>query len=188
MEYQEGGTLGDFIDKQPILSEDVVKVIMAQLFLTLDYMARRCVVHKDLKPENILLNSKAPGSFDIRIADFGFSTVIGNSNIVKVDPSDEMLVCGTPGFIAPESLRGKGYSLKTDMFSAGAIFYNILTKKSLFYDDDHSLVIRKNYECDIEQTLYTDLAHNTKDVGELCRLLLSSETSKRPFAVQALRH
>lgn len=79
-----------------------------------------------------------------------------------------MLVCGTPGFIAPETLRGKGYSLKSDVFSAGSIFYNILTKKTLFYDEDHNKIIRKNYNCDIQETLDSDLSTCSKFAKDLC--------------------
>jgi serine/threonine protein kinase len=152
-------------------------------------MARKSVVHKDLKPENILLNSRSPGNYDIRIADFGFATIVAsNSQLIKIDPADEMLVCGTPGFIAPETLRGKGYSLKSDVFSTGSIMYNLLTKKTLFYDVDHNKIIRKNYNCDIHATLEADLVSCTKFARDLCMQLLLADPYKRPFAVTALRH
>lgn len=99
----------------------------AQLLLTLDFMSRKNIVHRDIKPENILLNSSAPGVFDIRIADFGFAEYI--------DPEQSKtwkMVCGTPGYIAPESIVGKGYSVKTDIFSAGSVLYSILSLKNLF--------------------------------------------------------
>ena len=79
MEYQEGGTLGDILEKQIRISEDNARIIIAQLLLTVDFMSRRGIIHRDLKPENILLNSKAEGVYDIRIADFGFSTLAAST-------------------------------------------------------------------------------------------------------------
>lgn len=73
MDYQEGGTLGDLLEKQKKISEENTRMIMAQLLLTLDFMGRKGVIHRDLKPENILISSKEEGVFDLRIADFGFA-------------------------------------------------------------------------------------------------------------------
>lgn len=55
-------------------------------------------MHRDIKPENILLNSNESGVFEIRIADFGFSTYLDKSQAEKV-------ICGTPGYVAPEVLN-----------------------------------------------------------------------------------
>lgn len=89
------------------------------------------MIHRDLKPENILLNSIIDGVFDVRIADFGFATTIVEARELFEKRPD--LICGTPGYMAPESLNGLGYSLKSDIFSAGSIIYSILTKRNLFY-------------------------------------------------------
>ena len=59
MDYQEGGTLGDLLEKQKKISEENARMIMAQLLLTLDFMGRKGVIHRDLKPENILFESKS---------------------------------------------------------------------------------------------------------------------------------
>lgn len=90
-------------------------------------MTRKCIVHRDLKPENIMLHSKASGEFDIRVADFGFAT-----NLTIIEDQDLNFVCGTPGYIAPEALNGKGYSYRSDVFSAGSILYSVLSLRNLF--------------------------------------------------------
>ncbi len=108
-------------------SEEEAKLMMAQLLLTIDFMSRKGIVHRDLKPENILLNSSSPGVFDIRIADFGFAEFLNN-----VESKTWKMICGTPGYIAPEAIVGKGYSVKSDVFSAGSILYSILSLRNLF--------------------------------------------------------
>lgn len=61
-------------------------------------MCRKGIVHRDIKPENILLNSNEVGVFEIRIADFGFAAHLDKCQSEKV-------ICGTPGYVAPEVLN-----------------------------------------------------------------------------------
>ena len=91
-------------------------------------MQKKRVVHRDLKPENILLCSKERGNLEIRIADFGFATVLSD----QTKSSETRVICGTPGYIPPEVLNGNRYNLKSDLFAAGGIMYNLSTLKNLF--------------------------------------------------------
>ena len=81
-------------------------------------------IHRDLKPENLLLKRKET-DFEIVIADFGLATLLDGDIIFKR--------CGTPGFVAPEILLfkegDKFYDTRCDVFSAGIIFYVLLTGK-----------------------------------------------------------
>ena len=117
------------LEKEKKLSEKEIRLITLQLLLTVDFMNRKGVVHRDLKPENILLNSKEKRIYDIRIADFGFATKLGPDGTVGKDQS---MVCGTPGYIAPETLIGKGFSNKSDVFSVGSIVYSMVTLRNIF--------------------------------------------------------
>lgn len=113
------------------MDEHTSRIVIEQLLLTVHFMANAGVIHRDLKPENILMNSKEDGNFDIRIADFGLAV----SEREEQDPDEKShknLVFGTPGFLSPESLSGKGYSQKTDIFSLGSLLFSILTGKNLF--------------------------------------------------------
>lgn len=70
------------------------------------------VIHRDIKLENVLLFDK-----QIKLADFGLSVRMGSSKMYEI--------CGTPGYIAPEVLQSRGYDLKADAFSLGALFYEM---------------------------------------------------------------
>lgn len=107
-------------------------MITEQLLLTIDFMRRKGIVHRDLKPDNVLLYSKEDGAFDIRVADFGYALKLKDQGKME-----SQLVCGTPGYIAPEGISGKGFSNKTDIFSVGAILFNMLTLKPLFAGADY---------------------------------------------------
>ncbi|ROL48120.1 Calcium/calmodulin-dependent protein kinase type IV, partial [Anabarilius grahami] len=81
----------------------------------LQYLHENGVVHRDLKPENLLyadLSIDAP----LKIADFGLSKIIDEQVTMKT-------VCGTPGYCAPEILRGNAYGPEVDMWSVGVILY-----------------------------------------------------------------
>jgi serine/threonine protein kinase len=74
---------------------------------------------------NILLNSNEEGIFDVRIADFG----LADSVAIGVSLSKK---CGTPSYIAPEILKAEEYNFKADIFSIGAVMYNLSQKEHLF--------------------------------------------------------
>ena len=76
-------------------------------------MHERNIVHRDLKPENLLLQNKDNDS-DIRLADFGFAKRVKGKLSLRTQ-------CGTPGYVAPEILRGERYGLAVDMWSIGEI-------------------------------------------------------------------
>lgn len=86
------------------------------------------VVHRDLKPENLLLTKKF--SNEIKIADFGLAHILKDQN------EKLYLACGSPGYVAPEVLNNLGYGTASDVFSAGVIFYVMLTGRPVFSGSD----------------------------------------------------
>ncbi|EGR30567.1 hypothetical protein IMG5_129000 [Ichthyophthirius multifiliis] len=97
------------------------------------------IIHRDLKPENILLYDQNDQT-NIKIADFGLATY-DNS----VQQSMLYKKCGTPGFIAPEILQDN-----IDIFSAGVIFYILLTGEQPFKAANNKQLVEKNKACQID--------------------------------------
>jgi len=86
-------------------------------------------VHRDLKPENILYASTADDA-PIKVADFGLARVVSGKEMMKT-------ACGTPGYVAPEVLKNKGYdSGAVDMWSTGVILYILLCGFPPFYEEE----------------------------------------------------
>ena len=107
------------------MKEEALLTILEQILLAVDFMHKRGIIHRDLKLDNILINRICQETDDIEV-------VISDLGVAKnFIPSQEQPFlfhqCGTPSFIAPEILRGEGYTTKADIFSVGCLFFNILT-------------------------------------------------------------
>lgn len=121
----QGGEMLNQIKKEAKLTIKEVMTIMKGLIKALQHLHSRGIMHRDLKPENILMRTKS-SKFDLVLADFGLATFVDDPNVL-------FKRCGTPGYVAPEIYfydeNGPLYGSKCDIFSAGVIFYLILTGK-----------------------------------------------------------
>lgn len=123
MEYARHGTLFEYLLKQERLCEEDIRKVLGQLILALDLMHKKGIYHRDIKPDNILVVDKKELTFCI--------TDLGMACLAE-DTYQKSLSCGTPGYIDPAILKGKPFTAKSDIFSLGSIFYNLLTLSPLF--------------------------------------------------------
>ena len=177
LDYVPGGDLFHRILEKNIFPEDKASIFMRNLLEAMDYMHSMNVVHRDLKPENILmLNDKS--DFEFKIADFGLAC----------DATEEQLLrCGSPGYVAPEILKKRSYGKKVDIFSAGIILYVILSSRAPFYGKTTREILVRNKECKLYfQDKYWK---NVSQEGIDCVLILTdSNPETRPSARLALKH
>ena len=128
---------------------------MNQLNQVLYIMYTKKIIHRDLKPANILIKytDTSKKEFDIKLADYGFST-IANNNIART-------AVGTPLTMAPEVLNGQEYTNKADLWSIGVIIYYLLFKKYPFVARNKGMLkeVIKNREpvYQTENTVLIDL-------------------------------
>ena len=98
--------------------------IMMQLLLATDLMHRKNIIHRDLKPDNILLEDTE--TWKVCITDLGLAC--GNFNFKELK-----VRCGTPGYVAPEVLKGTHpSSTKSDIFSLGCLMYYLIASSHLY--------------------------------------------------------
>ncbi|HEV3255329.1 MAG TPA: serine/threonine-protein kinase, partial [Gemmataceae bacterium] len=125
MEYLEGETLRQLLRSvRPLPVPDSLR-IASRICEALDYMHKHDVVHRDLKPENIMVCNDG----SLRIMDFGIAKAAGMRRLTFTGFSPAM---GTPDYMAPEQVKGKRGDERTDIYSLGAMLYEMVTGQAPF--------------------------------------------------------
>lgn len=121
MEYAEGVTLEDYIrTKTGLIVEAKILPIFEPILEAFEYAHKHKVVHRDIKPSNIIItNDGTP-----KILDFGISTIIDDS---KDNDVQESFIMGTPSYMSPEQVKGKGIDFRSDIYSLGVLLHQMLT-------------------------------------------------------------
>jgi len=134
MEYLEGQTLSELLKSvRPLPEPDAVK-IASRVCEALEYMHSKGVVHRDLKPQNIMLCNDG----SIRIMDFGIARAQNPRRLTFVGFTPAM---GTPDYMAPEQVRGSRGDARTDIYSLGAILYEMATGETPFGGDSAYVIM-----------------------------------------------
>jgi predicted Ser/Thr protein kinase len=121
MEYIDGEDLASLIKRIGHLTNEKALDIARQLAAGLAAAHERGVLHRDLKPANIMLD----GHGRVRITDFGLA-------IAAEDEVQTIEIAGTPAYMAPEQLAGKGSTVRSDIYSLGLVLYEIYTGNKAF--------------------------------------------------------
>jgi serine/threonine protein phosphatase PrpC len=125
MEFLEGQTLERLMQQIKPLPESDALPIVSQVCDAMDYLHRNNVVHRDLKPQNIMLCTDG----SVRIMDFGIAKAAASRRITFGGFSPTM---GTPDYMAPEQVKGQRGDERTDIYSLGAILYEMVTGRVPF--------------------------------------------------------
>lgn len=177
-EMMDGGELFDRIVSKTYYNEREARDVVRVLLEAVNYCHFRNVAHRDLKPENLLLVSGTDDS-DVKIADFGFA---------KRVVSDECLTtrCGTPGYVAPEILRGVPYGTQADMWSLGVIAYVLLGGYPPFNEEDPARLFKaiRRGEYEFHEEYW---GHVSQEAKGLISKLLIVDPRERLTAERALR-
>ena len=131
MEFLEGNDLRDAIDTDLLKTLDKKLDVMDGVLAGLDYAHARGVVHRDIKPANIHLGPDR----EVKIMDFGLARVSTS------EMTQEGIVLGTPNYMSPEQALGDKVDGRSDLFSAGAVLYEMLTGHKPFEADSTPSVL-----------------------------------------------
>ena len=133
MELLDGANLNEFIKKHPDLALDRKLQIMTGVCEGLAFSHSRSIVHRDLKPANLFVTKDR----QVKVLDFGLAR-IASSKLTRTG-----LVFGTPDYMSPEQVRGKVVDERSDIFSLGAVFYQVLSGRKPFAAKALPEVMRK---------------------------------------------
>ena len=122
MEFVDGPSLKNLLDKQERFPTETIGRVMADVLGGLQFSHERGVVHRDIKPANVMLTSDGRA----KIADFGIARIEASS----MTQAGTML--GTPAYMSPEQFMGQVVDARTDVYSAGVMLYQLLTGERPF--------------------------------------------------------
>jgi serine/threonine protein kinase len=134
MEYVDGPNLLDQLQQKGRLPLEEALPMVKAICEGLDYAHSERVLHRDLKPANIMVNSKGM----VKITDFGIARQMRDS----MSKLSQKTISGTPAYMAPEHIMGEPLSVQSDIYSLGAVTYELLSGNPPFYQGDIASQIR----------------------------------------------
>lgn len=125
MEYVDGHTLRELMSSGRRLLPERSLEIMAGVLSALDYSHAHGIIHRDIKPGNVMLTR----SGDVKVMDFGIARAVADAQATMTQGN---AVMGTAQYLSPEQARGEVVDARSDLYSAGCLFYELLTGRPPF--------------------------------------------------------
>jgi serine/threonine protein kinase len=186
MELLEGKEVFDM--NQGKLKSGEARYILRGILQGLQYLAEKGIVHRDLKPQNLIFqrNNCEVSKNTVKIVDFGLSTFVD---------AEEYLFkrCGTPGFVAPEIINADKndpnlkFHPKSDIYSAGIIFYFMLAGNIPFDGESFGEVLANNKQAVIDFEV-SELNKASPEALDLLKKMLRKDIYTRLSASECLNH
>ena len=128
MEYIQGRELKDMLDAKEPLELGKIFTLMLELLDALHFAHEAGVIHRDVKPANVMIDTKGHA----KLADFGVARVTETEGGDQGEATKVGAMVGTPSYMSPEQIQGQTIDRRTDIFSAGILFYQLLTGQKPF--------------------------------------------------------
>src|SRR5690606_16048515 len=142
MELIEGSTLNDIIKERAPLQPDEAVRIASQICDALDHAHQNGIIHRDIKPHNILISKNGR----IKVTDFGIARAATSSGLTQTGA-----VLGSVHYFSPEHAKGVQQGEKSDIYSLGAVLYQMVTNRLPFPGDSPISVALKHLQEEIEE-------------------------------------
>jgi serine/threonine protein kinase len=170
MEYVEGDNFEQLLHERGRIPWKEVLDAALQICPALKHAHDRGIVHRDIKPPNLLRTAEGI----VKLTDFGIAKVFAAQHLTNTGG-----VVGTAEFLSPEQAAGKQASKRSDLYSLGAVLYNLLTGRPPFTGQSGAELMHKHLyaQFDRPQKLVPDIPH---DVDELVCQLLEKDPAHRP--------
>ena len=180
MEFCEGGDLSHYLrkHKQP-LPLPLAQRFAIQLKNGLQVLHSRQLIHRDLKPQNLLLDqSTSPYTATLKLADFGFARSLLADDMAAT-------LCGSPLYMAPEILKYQAYDAKADLWSVGAILYEMVVGRVPYTGQNHIQLLDRIEREEVSWPAAVEVSVECKD---LINRLLKRRVEERMSFQQFFSH
>ncbi len=166
-EYVEGSDLDAMIGRRRI-PPPLALFILLESARGLKAAHEKDILHRDLKPSNILISTEG----EVKLSDFGFASITDDASAGKEE------IRGTLAYLAPEQVLGEGADRRSDLFSLGAVFYEMLTGRRAFAGSSSSDVLESLLHHDAAPFLIATPGVDP-DVARICGRLLAKSPAQR---------
>jgi serine/threonine-protein kinase len=127
MQYIKGETLAARCQRRPMDIQDALDVA-AQVADALAEAHKRGIIHRDIKPQNIMITARGHA----KVMDFGLAKMVGSGELIDLEKTQSLMtepgvIMGTVPYMSPEQLRGEMLDARSDIFSFGAVLYEVVT-------------------------------------------------------------
>ncbi len=178
MEYVEGIDLYDVLDKFKRIPIEAATIIALQVARALNHAHFRGIIHRDIKPANVMISKRG----DVKLMDFGIARDETLSDLTETGTG-----LGTPSYMSPEQILGDKLDQRTDIWSLGVVYYQMLCGKKPFIEDAKRSVLQK-----IRLDRYTPVRKLNSKVPRVLERILGRCMEKQPAdrypSMQALIH
>ncbi len=135
MEYIDGITLRDYMNDRGPLPWREAMAFITQILLALDHAHMKGVIHRDIKPQNIMVLEGGK----IKVTDFGIAKIPDAQTVTMIDHA-----VGTIYYLSPEQAKGKKIDSRSDLYSLGVMFYEMVTGKLPFLAENAYGIMHKH--------------------------------------------
>ena len=187
MEYLEGVELGSVIEREGALDVARALRISGQICRALSAAHREGIIHRDLKPENIFLITRGGEADIVKVLDFGIAKTTEAEAARERRLTSPGMAMGTPEYMAPEQAAGRAADARTDIYSLGAIMYEMCTGLPPYSGENFMEILTKKATQDppVPITVRTDLP---LQVSQLIASAMARDPVDRPQSMDGLEY
>jgi eukaryotic-like serine/threonine-protein kinase len=178
MELVRGRDLARIIERDGPMPWARAAPLLAQICGALSEAHELGIVHRDLKPENVLITRSTAGRDYAKVLDFGLAKL--DQRDAPKRQTERQAIVGTPYFMAPEQIRGDEVDARTDLYSFGALMFELLTGQHLYSGSTAVGVLTKHLTADADAPSgRVPKLGIPPEVDRLCRKALRRDPAQR---------
>lgn len=167
MEYVEGLTLKEYIQKYSPISVEEALEIMKQVTSAIAHAHANNLIHRDIKPQNILINNNG----QVKVTDFGIAIALSATSLTQTNS-----ILGSVHYLSPEQARGGYATKKSDIYSLGIVLFELLTGRLPFMGHSPVSIALKHL-----QTNTPSVRRFNESVPQSVENIVLKATAKDPF-------